>query len=104
MNTHQSVKVDERTTAVTCEASTLAYCFITVALFIDVICRRFVFHEAILDLAAILGGSGTISIFYMIRHKVWEVGKSFWWKFAIIYAVTLVVLAVVIILAMTKTM
>jgi hypothetical protein len=105
MNTQQSVKVDERTTSVTLEASTLAHLFITVALLIDATCRRFIFHEAVLDLCAILAVSGAISMVYMVRHKVWEVGERFGWRVAIISAVMLIVLAVVgFILAMTKTL
>jgi len=104
MNTPQSVKVDERTQAVAFEASAGAHLFIIVALLIDAMCRRFIFHEAVLDLCAILAVSGAISTVYMVRHKVWEVGERFGWKVAIISAVMLIVLAVVgFILAMTKT-
>jgi hypothetical protein len=105
MNTHQSVKVDERTEAVASQGIKWAHSFITVVLLIDVMCRRFVFHEAAWDLFVLLVVSGAISTVYMVRHKVLEVGESFGWKVAIIFAVTLIVLAVVgFILAMTKAM
>jgi DNA-binding XRE family transcriptional regulator len=105
MSTDQNVKIDERTEAVASQAIARAYAFITVALLIDFMYRRFVFHEAAWDLFVMLVVSGAGTHVYMVRHKVWDVGESFGWKVAIIYAVTLAVLAVVgFILAMTKTM
>lgn len=104
MNTHQSVKVDERTEAVASQGLAWSHGFITVALLMDVMFRRFVFHEAAWDLFVLLVVSGAIVTVHNVRHKVWEVEESFVWKVAIIWAVTLVVLGVVgFILAMTKT-
>jgi hypothetical protein len=104
MSTDQNVKIDERTEAVAGQAIARAYVFITVALIIDSMYRRFVFHEAAWDLWVMIIGSGTITFVYMVRHKGWDVPESFWWKVAIIYAVTLAVLGVVgFIVAMTKT-
>ena len=105
MNTDQSVKIDERTEAVASQGIALANSFITLGLLIDFLYRRFVFHEAAWDLLLLLILSGTIVTVHSVRHKVWEVGESFGWKVAIVYAVTLVVLAVVgFTLAMSKTM
>jgi hypothetical protein len=104
MNTHQSVKkVDERTHAVASQGIAWAHSFITIALLVDVICRRLVLHEMAWDLFALLGASGAISMVYMIRHKGWDVGESFGWRVAIIYAVALVALASIgFVLAMAK--
>ncbi len=102
MNTHQSVKVDERTTAVTYEAGTLAFAFITVALIIDVMCRHFIYHDKAHDLVIILFVSWGISAGYKLRHKA--VDEPLWWRVAIICLVTLIVLGVVgFIVALTKT-
>ena len=104
MSTDQNVKIDERTEAVASQAIARGYVFITVALLIDFMYRRFVFHEEAWDLFVMLVVSGAIGTVYMVRHKGWDVGESFGWKVAIISAVTLAVLAVVgFILAMTKT-
>ena len=104
MSTDQNVKIDERTEAVASQAIARAYAFITVALLIDFMYRRFVFHEEAWDLLVMLVGSGTFTWVYMVRHKAYEVPESVWWKAAIIYAVVLMVLAVVgFIIAMTKT-
>jgi hypothetical protein len=95
MSTDQNVKIDERTEAIASQASAWAYFFISVALLIDLMYRNLVFHETAWDLVGMLVGSGTFTWVYMVRHKGWDVPKSFGWEVAILYAVTLAVLPVV---------
>ena len=103
MNTHQSVKADERTVAVAHAANTWALNFISFALLIDILYRAAVQKEAAWDLFALLGVSGAISTVYMARHKV--LGQMSGWKIAIIMALGALVAAVVsAILTMTKAM
>ena len=103
MNTHHSVKADERTLAVAHAANTWGLNFIVFGLLIDIMYRAVVFDEAAWDLFALLGVSSAISIVYLARRKV--LGQVLGWKVAIIGAVVaLVVGAVTAILAMTKAM
>ena len=70
MNTHQEVKIDERTVAVVDRSSRWALNFISFALLLDIMYRAAVRKEAAWDLFALLGVSGSISMVYLARHKV----------------------------------
>ena len=103
MNTEQPVKRDERTVAVAYAANTWGFNFITFALFIDIMYRNVVLHEAAWDLFVLFGLTGAVTTVHLARHKV--LGQLFGWKVAIVMAVVAIVCVVVgFILAMTKAM
>jgi hypothetical protein len=104
MNTHQEVKIDERTVAVADRSSRWALNFISFALLLDIMYRAAVRKEAAWDLFALLGVSGAISIVYLARHEV--LGQLIGWKVAIIALVVAGVVAAVaaVILTATKAM
>jgi hypothetical protein len=102
MNTHQSVKADERTVAVACAANTWGFNFITFALLIDIAYRGLFLDEAAWDLFALLGVSGGISMMYMFRHTV--LGQVFGSKVAILVAVVAIVVGVVSVILVAKVM
>jgi hypothetical protein len=69
MTTHQNVQRDERTVAVENASYKWACIFTTYALFIEVMYRGAVRHEAAWDLLALAIAPGVICTIYQARHK-----------------------------------
>jgi hypothetical protein len=100
MRTEQSLKADEPS-AIILRGNTWAYNFLVFALFIDIMYRSLVFHEAAWDLFVVLFASGVVSMVYAARHNVLVLNR----KTVILMVLGPVVAAVVaVILAMTKAM
>jgi hypothetical protein len=82
MNTHQCARADERTVAVENASYKWAYTFVTIALFIDVMCRAVVFHEAAWDLMALAIVPAIACTIYQARQRIWGQGRV--WKLVFI--------------------
>jgi hypothetical protein len=70
MSTSQSVKRDERTVAVENASYRWAYCLLTYALLVDVMCRALVRHEAAWDLMALVIVAGIGTSVYQARQRI----------------------------------
>jgi hypothetical protein len=74
MNVQQSLTVDERSEIIM-RGNLWAYNFLAFALLIDIMYRAMVWHEAAWDLYALLIASGSFSLVYAIRHKVFPLSR-----------------------------
>ena len=70
MNTPQSVNRDERTVAVENSSYRWAYCLLTYALLVDVMCRAWFRHEAAWDLMALVIVTGIGTSVYQARQRI----------------------------------
>ena len=81
MSTQQSVERDERTVAVENTGYRWAYIFLAFALFIDVVYRGMLRHEAAWDLMVLVIVSSAVCTVYQARQKI--LGKT-WVKEAVL--------------------
>src|SRR5262245_54132229 len=70
MSTHQCVQRDERTVAVENASYRWAYCLLTFALLVDVMCRAWFRHEASWDLIAFVVVGGVVASLYQARQRI----------------------------------
>lgn len=69
MSFPESVTRDERTIAVENASYRGAYCLLTYALLLDVMCRALFRHEAAWDLMAFVVAGGVVATVYQARQK-----------------------------------
>ena len=100
MSTQQSVVRDERTVAVENASYKWAYILLTYALFIDMMYRGMVRHEAAWDLMALVIVSGTVGTLYQARQKALAHG---WLKAAVLIACLGAVIGAIVVVILVKT-
>ena len=103
MSTKQTVEQDERTVTVENTSYKWAYIFLAFALFIDVVYRGMLRHEAAWDLMALVIVGGAVCTMYQARQKTLAHG---WLKAAVLIACVAGVIGAitVAILVMTHAM
>jgi hypothetical protein len=100
MSTSTDTNTDDRLATILW-GNTWALNFILFALFLDIMYRSLVLHEAAWDLFALIGLSGIVSVAYAARHNVLVLNR----KSILVLALSAVIATVVgAILAMTKAM
>jgi hypothetical protein len=100
MSTSTDTNADDRLATILW-GNTWALNFILFALFLDIMYRSLVLHEAAWDLFALIGLSGIVSVAYAARHNVLVLNR----KSILVLALSAVIATVVgAILAMTKAM
>jgi hypothetical protein len=92
MSTQRSVVRDERTVAVENAGYKWAFTFIVFALFIDVMCRAIVRHEAAWDLMALVIVGGAVCTVYQARQKALPHG---WVKAGVLVACVAAVVGII---------
>ena len=100
MSTQQSVVRDERTVAIENASYKWAYILLICALFIDMMYRGMVRHEAAWDLMALVYVSAAVCTMYQVRQKTLAHG---WLKAAVLIVCVGVVIGAIVVVILAKT-